>query len=517
MTRLGLGNNPLGYDTSNSFGTSPDGFIQMEVDNVSLYQAPFTDANTNPGHSAKVTTVITNAEGTFDLAPLDPSLPTYVVTHGWQPSHSYTDSDWNFASQGRPVGQTNIANAIATRLAAENAGSANIILFEWEGAYTAGIVGDDNTWVWNGSSQARTNADYAGALLGRSLQDILGNEYSQSMHFVGHSYGTIVNGLATRFLGDQGVFEFLDDFDVVQFTTLDAPTDAPDLPVPGFAPNFDSDWVTNNISPRVNYLDNYYGHLLRGDGSPEHVFFENVLTYGEPLDDTQTDQPVPYAHARFGTIAGIFDDFYPNLVKNGANDSSIDASDWLVSDWVTPTLFPVAGDYFAPGAPLGRAALTNEFIMGLGAPVRVTELPGFATYEFVGLLLPEQSPVSALQILDIPIGAIWLAFDWMVGVGGDGDWVTVHFGDNLLWSMSIDESFASYLFNAIIDISEFSGTADALLFSLNNVGDKNAQFYVGNLELRGNIAPVPLPSALSLFFGTCLAGLGVASRLRTRD
>ena len=98
----------------------------------------------------------------------------------------------------------------------------------------------------------------------------------------------------------------------------------------------------------------------------------------------------------------------------------------------------------------------------------------------------------------------------MVGAGGDGDWITVYFGDDLLWSMSIDELFTGVLLNAAIDISGYAGRTDTLYFSLNNVGEKNAQFYFGNLEMRGSTSPVPAPPAGGLLC-VAIAGLALAA------
>ncbi len=86
--------------------------------------------------------------------------------------------------------------------------------------------------------------------------------------------------------------------------------------------------------------------------------------------------------------------------------------------------------------------------------------------------------------------------------------MTLHFGEHLLWAMSIDELFVGAIFSAVVDISEYAGKEDALLFSLNSVGARNARFYVGNLAITTAAAPVPLPSTL----GFCCVSVALLLR-----
>ena len=105
-------------------------------------------------------------------------------------------------------------------------------------------------------------------LLGGALKDIIGEDYDEDLHFIGHSYGTVVNGLATRYLES---LSLLDSADTIQFTTLDSPTQAD-----SYAPNLGVDWFTNNLSENVDYFDNYFG--------------DGPFAYGEALDGAGLNQ-----------------------------------------------------------------------------------------------------------------------------------------------------------------------------------------------------------------------------------
>jgi len=459
------------------------------INRASHLLIPLPGIGQSPGHSSRVSTIVLdNTRGVQVSGAFDHDAPTYVITHGWQPGGDYTSEGWDFSDQLMPEFQSKVGDAILERLAGEESVSkANLLFFEWEGAYTAGEFAKwDGKWIWQGSADARPNAEYAGVLLGRALADKFGGDYSQDIHFIGHSFGTIVNATATRFLEKRlGTGE-------IQFTTLDAPTDPP---ADGFAPNFDREWFAYNLSSNVDYFDNYYGRV--------GLFPPDVEAYGEDLYQASINFQVNDAsHTEVGQ------DFYPNVITSGKYDFKIPLSpfdDDPPSDWITPLLASYnsrpGAQRFEVGVGGKVVILSDEFIAAVGQPFRVEKLPGelYTTYAFVGTLFAEQSPVSAFQILEIPTGAQWLTFDWMVEEGGDGDWMTVHFGDDLLWTMSIDEAFAGVLLDAVIDISKYAGTTDALFFSLNSVGEKNAKFYFGNLALRGNFSPVPLPASLWLF------------------
>lgn len=467
------------------------------------------DPKTSPGYSSKLRTAVLDAkngavyEGTFDE-----NAATIVITHGWQPSQSYDDPDFNFSSVVTPEGQLNVESAIIQRLHDVYGGGStpkkvNIVLFEWAGAYTGGEIGNDGVFIGTGSVQARNNADYAGVLLGAALESTFGSNYDQDVHFIGHSYGTVVNTLATRYLD---VHSPLSSARNVQFTILDAPTN-PFAYDPWLAPNLYSGYFDINLSSQVDYLDNYYGTFGPG----------NLAAYGEAEAGAGINQVTAYGHS------AVFGNFYSDLVANGpsANTNPIGPDlfqySHKFSDWVTPVLSTynsrTGGDFTAVLFNNQNVLpVSNVFQTALGTPVIVTTLPpqfDYQGFSFAGLKLPEQSPVSVYQAIEIPIGAEWLAFDWLVSAPGDGDWITAHFEDDLLWSMMLDDLLTGSLMDTFLDMRSYQGDEGRLFFTLNSVGEKNAEFYFGNLRFLGEFNQVPVGPAILFIvpFLLLLAGL----------
>lgn len=99
---------------------------------------------------------------------------TIVMTHGW--------------NSNPDVWATNMAAQL--RAKGVNASMANIVAWDWRTAAGAAIP------------EERTPSQ--GAALGQALQVTLGAGYSQKIHFIGHSLGTLVNAAAANFLhGDR--------------------------------------------------------------------------------------------------------------------------------------------------------------------------------------------------------------------------------------------------------------------------------------------------------------------------
>ena len=118
-----------------------------------------------------------NSVFTDGAPPLNPARMTIVLTHGWR---------------SRP---TEWAQNMAALILANVTPAPNIVAWDWEDMA--------DTWLCNpGKAAERTPEE--GRALGQALLTRLGAGYSQPVHFIGHSFGTLVNAHAANWLhGDR--------------------------------------------------------------------------------------------------------------------------------------------------------------------------------------------------------------------------------------------------------------------------------------------------------------------------
>ncbi len=118
-----------------------------------------------------------------------PSLMTIVMTHGWIPLDPLTG-----APMFTPYGVDSWPTDMATMLQSQGIipATANIVAWDWHSAAMSDILD------LGGAPADRTPDQGVG--LGEALTNFLGTSYSQPVHFIGHSLGTIVNAAAANFL-----------------------------------------------------------------------------------------------------------------------------------------------------------------------------------------------------------------------------------------------------------------------------------------------------------------------------
>ena len=150
---------------------------------------PATDAETTrpflPPASSQFE-VFTNGVFKTNVA-LNPNVMTIVLTHGWIPVKLLgTPYFPNGGPEGWPTD-------IATQLRTNGITSANVVGWNWTEAAKSRLPGT-----------AAAQTPNQGIALGRLLLSALGPNYSKPIHFVGHSFGTLVNAYAANFLhGDR--------------------------------------------------------------------------------------------------------------------------------------------------------------------------------------------------------------------------------------------------------------------------------------------------------------------------
>ena len=98
-------------------------------------------------------------------------------------------------------------------------------------------------------------------------------------------------------------------------------------------------------------------------------------------------------------------------------------------------------------------------------------------------VLVEGSPAYLWSELTVPHDAAYLEFEFRWDDAGDGDFLTLHFGDDLLFSY-LGTVFGEdgFMNSGPIPISQYAGLTGQLPFSLNSVGDPNAEAMIRNLR-----------------------------------
>jgi hypothetical protein len=295
-------------------------------------------------------------------------------------------------------------------------------------------------------SDALDSVANAGITLGRELL-ARGEDALRHLHLIGHSLGTLVNAYAADFLTTRGVV-------VEQVTILDSPFGNGSLAVGGefvtTGENLDLPVFQNLLAAGgVTYVDNYWGNGLTGRGGPMNP------------PTTADDQLI--AGAGHGALIEWYQDnkrwdfqptatWDPGIFTPATQELEINPISWLVNNC--------------------RIAL------------------GTATCH-------EGSPAYLWQSGSaIPTDAKYLRFDFLWNNKGDGDFLSVSFGDEVLFKF-LGTSFdgSEFMNSGLIPISAFAGRTDQLLFMLNSTGGSNAQFSIRNVEF---LTSVPEPNPLWL-------------------
>ena len=161
---------------------------------ISTTRTPTTDESTPaylislPPPSFAQLEVFTNGAFQSGVA-LDPNEMTIVLTHGWIPLKPFPLS-LTEAPFFTPNGVEDWPTTVAAQLYAKGI-TANIVAWNWEDTAKS-LVTDPK--------QAGSQAPGEGFELGMALSSALGPNYSKPIHFIGHSFGTLVNAYAANYL-----------------------------------------------------------------------------------------------------------------------------------------------------------------------------------------------------------------------------------------------------------------------------------------------------------------------------
>ena len=168
---------------TNAYGSSTSSVAQLTVfTNLALVQTTRTPQTTeigNPTIPTDPTHFKVFKNGTFQSGvALDPTKMTVVLTHGWNGS----PSDWAAYT----------AQIIQQRIGIN---TVNIVAWDWS-------ADAQSDFLHLTEIAAKTPGE--GQALGADLVAALGANYSQRIHFIGHSLGTLVNAAGANYVHSHG-------------------------------------------------------------------------------------------------------------------------------------------------------------------------------------------------------------------------------------------------------------------------------------------------------------------------
>ncbi len=401
---------------------------------------------------------------------IDPSLPTVVITHGWQPADVLSPAlpQWVI-----DMGQEISNRCVLAGLPANASGQrVNIIRYYWQEAFKLNLL-----------TSTRFTRNH-GSALARQLKSpgILGASYDKKLQFIGHSLGSLVNAYA--------VFD-LRGWNVEQFTILDAPLAAPSV----------DQWLFHRYLPsdRVKWVDNYYGTStappaaaggsisgaapsgglpVNFNHSGVHDFYHNTIVNAassqgfyysfllpnfesRPQPQRWTPPPAPL----YQGMLGVFTDG-PELIWYGLE---------TVGGVVTWPLYWI-GNQLQYSVALTKPSNANPLINKSGSPQSGAGADG--------------DGLSAAIDLVIPLDAQYLTFKFLCTESGPGDWLTATFNDNLLMSFRADSFTGTNFQTATMSVSNYAGQAGQLVVKLNSGGTDASEFVIGDFSFLAGSAPV---------------------------
>ena len=423
-------------------------------------------------------------------------LPTIIVTHGWQPKFSstgacnfgteFTDGDDAFANGVFPLcdltgtfdmlGAIDMLGSIMGRAIQErifdNLLSFNVFEYRWRAAYQplGGFLGAFGNLQKVLDFSPLAGQDLADQIQ-REFQLQTGIPHNQPFHFVGHSAGTLVNTHAVNVLSQVGMLP-----EATQLTMLDAPMDFP-IGVP--AEEVDANFFYSLLPQgTAQYVDNFFGDRAK-EFSLLKPFLPGVgdtIAGAAPVDQSE----------QFGiSHEEMHSEFYSQRIFG--------------PEWITPVLVDAYANRPDPpewiplsGGPLRRipgpdARLALDGGLGwrqISETGFVDEVDDFPLdgVLFTGLSVAETSPVSISHPVTVPIDATVFNFDFHFLNKGDGDWLSLSFNTNPLWSALGESFFTSEPLTISVPIASVAGQTGDLTFTLHGVGEPNAEVLLGNFE-----------------------------------
>jgi pimeloyl-ACP methyl ester carboxylesterase len=479
--------NPLPFAATSTIRVTADGDYSVKVTNR------YGEATSN-----KASVTITPRVLPGGIAPEDGALLRYrwvgkqartvVITHGWQ--QGFDDDQWD-SPDHVPAGAMAIAEAINTR---NDLADVNILLYVWKGAYT--LPGN--------AGPAFIATKGAGHTLASDLQTLLGSDYSNTVHFIGHSFGCFVNSHAVGRL----------PWRVTQFTILDAPINFEAKFFVGIIPLANPvklmlagvpsvDIFYDNLraadgsaaTGRVRWIDNYvagtptlgigiFGNFIAGAGpfnGGELVADQSHTTIQQgfyaPTAKNDSHDGFGYSALKSATGTSSLKTWDPSKRKGSTVSTSITSLAIAVGGTIEHTIDLVNGvkeSVLKFLNPIGNSRSTaNE-----GSPLKIARTSG------TGMDNVEAADSAVQFNVAIPADAESLTFDFLYPQRGDGDWFTVAFNDQILYNFTGRNFFGDEYDRAVIPVSAIAGHTGVVTLTLHSASMTATELRIANVRFR---------------------------------
>jgi len=235
---------PDDFELDNGLDPNDPTDAAADADNDGLTNLQESQRGTDPNDSGSAAPPPAETPRDGQVIPhdpllIDPSLPTVVLTHGLQTKNELSQILCSLAERAdvlwiglRDPGTCEFDERKASALIlSQFAGTnrVNIISYVWEDAFKVLCLTKLVCSVPDRLEYYRAwkHVKNAGVALANKLIALLGSEYSQPIHFIGHSLGAAVNAYAARLF-----LQRADDVLLAQFTALDLPHHVEDFPQP---------------------------------------------------------------------------------------------------------------------------------------------------------------------------------------------------------------------------------------------------------------------------------------------
>jgi pimeloyl-ACP methyl ester carboxylesterase len=420
------------------------------------------------------------------LGEFNPSYPTVLITHGWQPGKNYVQGQF-------PEWMTDLRIQIQNRKS-----GVNVLLYSWPEAFTPDGPLLSELLPQN-ANQAFSGVDSAGQALANHLNRLIDRSYDGKFHVIGHSFGTFVNHKALSLIGRR----------IDQVTLLDSPTklasthyyNSWDISQYFFIQNFD--W---SLGGRVGYLDNYYSDAVfpigmgtalsgarPGDGGyrvpgTRHdtihtVYYNNTVSALSPFSHGFKDSVI---------ISDQFSWTPPKPIGNVAVLATAITSDVKVATGFVERTLSAAGGYIRNIFRLSTSASSPAMSFSDQedfAPVAAST----ATFE-----------TSAMDFdITVPESSDSLSFECLIPVYASEDWILCTFNDQVVFKFLCENFYGDEFQRIEIPISMFRGQAGVLRFTVNSVGASETEVNLTNFkflsyESSGGLASLTHPTNLRI-------------------